>query len=513
MAASGSGEAWRGLVVHPLLHYMVLPLVAAAVPHLMAVAWSVLGGYGLGHVGLVQLGFAMLYLGAYLAWMGATRPSRSITLREALVLVAASWVFVPLLSAVPVSAALHVPLVDSWFESVSGFTTTGLSVFTGGVDPAYGVYVPSVEELPWSINAWRASTQWLGGFGVVVVFYVFARLAGLPAQLVGFAEGRFERLEPSIARSIRVLMRLYVMMTAFATLAIYLSGMPFNDALFHAMAAVSTGGFSTHSANVGFYQDPLVWAATAAAMTVGALNFADLYAFFTMKPREPSIEEKTLAAIYALAAPAAAAALAAAGTALARAVPWALYDTVSAITTTGFGIHDLGATSDLYKLTLVTLMMVGGSAFSTAGGVKLYRVAVIASTFKWGWARTLKGKDYIQAYRVGGETVDIEELARVIEVVALFTLTAVLGAAILLATIPGTHLADALFEAASAVCTTGLSVGITSAATPLPAKLTLLALMDLGRLEIHVYLAATAAAIANIREWLHTRQHHKTAHA
>jgi len=497
-------------MVHPLLHYAALPLAVAAVPHVLAVAWST-AIEALTRVTIVQLGFALLYFAAYAVWMSATRPSRSITLREALILVAASWVLVPLLSAVPVSAALHVPLVDSWFESVSGFTTTGLSVFTGGVDPAYGVYVPSVEELPWSINAWRASAQWLGGFGVVVVVYVFARLAGLPAHLAGFAEGRFERLEPSIARSIRALMKLYVMITALAALAIYLSGAPPSDALFHAMTAVSTGGFSTHSANVGYYRDPLVWAATAAAMTVGALNFADLYAFFTMRPREPSIEEKTLAAIYALAAPAAAAALAAAGTALAKTIPWALYDTASAITTTGFGIHDLGSTSDLYKLILAALMMVGGSAFSTAGGVKLYRAAVIASTLKWSWARTLKGRDYIQAYKVGGETIDIEELARVIEVVALFTLTAVLGAAILLATVPGTHLADTLFEATSAVCTTGLSVGITSAATPLPAKLTLLALMDLGRLEIHVYLAAAAAATASIRDWLHTRRYRRSS--
>ena len=489
-----------------MLHYAALPLLVAALPHAAAVAWSLVGGYGVGYAGVVQLLFVGLYLGLYLVWMGATRPSRSITLREAVVLVAVSWVLVPLLSAVPVAAALHVPLVDAWFESVSGFTTTGLSVFTGGVDPAYGVYVPSVEELPWSVQAWRALTQWLGGFGVVVVFYVFARLAGLPAHLVGFAEGRFERLEPSIARSIRALMRLYVVITLFAVLIIYLSGMPINDAVFHAMAAVSTGGFSTHSANVGYYASPLVWAATAVAMIIGALNFADLYAYFSMKPREASVEEKTLAAVYSTMAPLAVGALLLAGASLAKALPWGLYDAASAVTTTGFGIHDLAKTSDLYKLILVVLMMIGGSAFSTAGGVKLYRVAVMASTLKWSWARVLRGADYIQVYRVGGETLDTEELARVIEVTMLFTVSAVAGAMVILATVPHTGLADALFEATSAVCTTGLSVGITSASTPLPAKLTLLALMDLGRLEIHVYLAAAAAAASAAKEWLRGRK-------
>jgi trk system potassium uptake protein TrkH len=482
----------------------VLPVLVAGITSLLSAFLGLLDGdyqYSL-LLGEWGLGF----LAAGLTWLAVTRPTHSLTKEGALVLVALAWVLVPLLSAIPVAAVMKLPFVDVWFESVSGFTTTGLSVFTGGVDPAYGVYLPSVEELPWSVNAWRASTQWLGGFGVVVVFYAFARLAGLPAHLVGFAEGRFERLEPSIARSIRALMKLYVLITLAAFAAIYAAGMPPSDALFHAMAAVSTGGFSTHSQNVGYYHDPLVWAATVAAMTVGALNFADLYALFSMKPRRASIEEKTLAVIYSLSAPAAVAALVAAGVVLAKAVPWALYDVASAVTTTGFGIHDLGATSDLYKLILVALMMIGGSAFSTAGGLKLYRAAVIASTLKWGWARTLKGKDYIQAYRVGGETIDFEELARVVEVAALFILAAIVGAAVLLVAIPGLKLADALFEATSAVCTTGLSVGVTSASTPLPAKLALLALMDLGRLEIHVYIAAAAAAVEALRSRPHRQR-------
>ena len=487
--------------LHPLLHYLPsLPTITAAVPHIVALAICFLIHGGLGPECLLQLSATAAMLAAGLAWLGLTRPSRGISLEEALILVAASWVLVPLLSAVPVVAAIHVPLVDAWFESVSGFTTTGLSVFTGGVDPYYHVYVPAVEELPCGVLWWRAATQWLGGFGVVVIFYTIARIGSLPAHLVGFAEGRFERLEPSIAKSMRALMKLYIGITAVSMALFMLSGMGFWEALYHAMAAVSTGGFSTHSANVGYYHSVAIYAAAIASMLMGAMNFADLYAVFSGKPRRMSIEEKAMAVVLVVAV------------AVLLLLPRSpgivnvAFDASSALSTTGFGIHDLSNMTQAYKLILVILMLIGGSAFSTAGGIKLYRAAVLASTLKWSWSRVLRGSHYLDIHKVGGEILDFDELARVVEVALLFILLDIVGTVILLVTVPHLGLADALFEATSAVCTTGLSVGVTSASTPLAAKLTLLALMDLGRLEIHVYIAALAAAYLSVKKWRHARR-------
>ena len=487
--------------LHPLLHYVPsLPLITATIPHIIALVICLLIHGGFGPADLRQLAATALMLAAGLAWIGFTRPSRGISLEEALVLVAASWVLVPLLSAIPVVFAINVPLVDAWFESVSGFTTTGLSVFTGGVDPYYHVYVPAVEELPCGVLWWRAATQWLGGFGVVVIFYTIARIGSLPAHLVGFAEGRFERLEPSIARSMRALMKLYIGITAVSVALLMVSGMGFWEALYHAMAAVSTGGFSTHSENVGYYHSVAIYAAVIASMIMGAVNFADLYALFSGKPRKMSVEEKTMAIVLLV------------SVAVLLLLPRSpglvnvVFDATSALTTTGFGIHDLSHMTQAYKLILVILMLIGGSAFSTAGGIKLYRAAVLASTLKWSWSRVLRGSHYLDIHKVGGEILDFDELARVVEVTMLFILLDVVGTLILLVTVPHIGLADALFEATSAVCTTGLSVGVTSASTPLAAKLTLLALMDLGRLEIHVYIAAIAAAYLSVKKWRHARR-------
>jgi len=482
-------------------------LIVAAMPHAGAVLWTLLLERW-SVATSVQLVMTLIYFAVAWFWLTATRPSRPITLHEAIILVALSWVLVPLLSAIPVTLAIHVPLVDSWFEAVSGFTTTGLSVFSGQVDPAFHVYVPSVDELPWSVQAWRALTQWLGGFGVVVVFYAFARIAGLPAHLVGFAEGRLERLEPSIARSLRAFMWLYTVLTGIDVVLLYAAGMPLNDAVYHAMTAISTGGFSDRGANIGYYHSFLIEAATVAAMILGALNFADLYALFKGQQREMSVEEKTFFAVWV---PSVLIGLlllmhsAPAAWSLFRRFREAFFDTASALTTTGFGIASLSHMSPSYKFLLTILMFIGGSAFSTAGGIKLYRLAVLGSTVKWSWARVIKGPHYITSHKVGSSNVDFEELARVIEVVFLFALLDVIGTMIILVTVPHATLADAAFEATSALCTTGLSVGITSAATPLPAKLTLLALMDLGRLEIHVYIAAIAVAAAALRGRVRSR--------
>ena len=493
-----------------LVYYwlVILPLMAAA-PHLVGAVWSFLGG-GFGRVEAVQLLLSLALVSVSLAAGLVLEPAGGVDVRDSLVLVASAWALVPLLSAVVVSVAVGVPLVDSWFESVSGYTTTGLSVFTGQVDPAYGVYVPRVEELPLGVLYWRAAAQWIGGFGIVVAFYAFARLSGLPARLVGFAEGRFERLEPSIAKSLRALMRLYLLLTLLSTLLLLAAGMSPGDALYHAMTALSTGGFSSHSSSIAWFHSPAVEAAVIVSMLLGAMNFADLHKALRRltslgagSKARMSGEAGVMLTLLVLALPVAAALLQGMGLPVARALREAAFDVSSALSTTGFSVSDLGRTSDAYKYLLTILMFIGGSAFSTAGGIKLYRLAVLASSIRWSWARVLHGPDYLQVYRVGATRLDAEELARVAEVVFLFALLDAAGTLALLVTVPGTRLADAAFEATSALCTVGLSTGITGAAAPTAAKLVLITLMSLGRLEIHLYIAALAALAYKARERRH----------
>lgn len=488
------------LRVPPLLRYVALPVAAAGISHLLSATIGFLEGDTA--YSTVLMLWAVIYLSASVAWMSILQPSRSLSKEEALVLVGFSWLATPLLSAIPVAYALGVPLIDAWFESISGFTTTGLSVFTGGVDPDCGKYVPAVEELPLSILWWRAVTEWLGGFGIVVMFYVFARLGGLPAHLVGFAEGRFERLEPSIAKSIQALMALYMFLTTLGAIILYLAGMTPMDAVYHSMTGIATGGFSTHSESIAFYNSVLVEAAAIVVMALGAANFADLYAVVKGIPRRFSREIESFIAV--------AASSIALGTLMLYVAGWspyhplreAAFDVVTALSGTGFGISDLSKAPDVWKAFLVPLMLIGGSAFSTTGGIKQYRLMVLAKNIVWTVTETVYGTGRITVRRVGGYVATEQELRRVMSIVTLFVVTHAAGTLALLLILPDRSLADAAFEAASALGTVGLSVGITGATAPWQAKAVLMVLMTLGRLEVAGFLymlAATTRITRNLR--------------
>ena len=480
------------LHVPPLARYIVLPVIVAGITSLLSAMLGFLDGDYRYSTALGSWGLGFVTLG--LVWLAATRPTRSLTREGALILVALSWILVPLLSAIPVTAVMKLPLLDTWFESVSGFTTTGLSVFTGGVDPAYGVYLPRVEELPWSVLWWRAVTQWLGGFGVVVLFYTLARLGGLPAHLVGAAEGRFERLEPSISKSLRALMALYLFLTGFGTLLLYLAGMTPSDALYHTMTGLATGGFSTHSSSIGYYNSVIVEAAVIVVMILGASNFADLYALLRGIPRRFSREIETMIALMAFNSLLGFLLLARAGWEPISPLRNAVFHVISGMSGTGFGIADLSKAPTAFKLLLTVAMITGGSAFSTTGGIKMYRVMIILKSIVWSIRETVYGKARISVPRVGGYTVDESELKRAIAVTFLFV-AALLGGAFAITLVdPGIKAIDALFEAQSALCTVGLSVGITHAATHPAIKTILIVLMTLGRLEVIGFLYAAAAA-------------------
>ncbi len=479
--------------VSPLLRHVMVSVAAAGITHLLSGLTGLLSGdvtYS-----LQLLVWATAYLAFSSIWFMFVKPSRSLSKNEAFILVALAWIFTPLLSAIPVSASLHIPLVDSWFESISGYTTTGLSVFTGGVDSFFHKYVPSVEQTPPSILWWRAYCQWLGGFGIVVMFFVFARLGGLPAHLVGLAEGRYQRLEPSIAKSLRALMATYFLLTAIDAALLYWAGMTLSDAVYHSMTALATGGFSTHSSSIAFYHSVKVELAALAGMIMGASNFADIYALLVGKRRRLSGEINSLLITIIV------------SVSLSTLILWhigitwspynplreAAFHAISAVTGTGFSISDLSKAHPVWKLILSLLMLIGGSVLSTTGGIKQYRLMIFFKNLWWSIKETVYG-GVIITRRVGGYKTSPSELLNAFAVISFFFLAWMAGTIALLAFNPEYKAIDAAFEAASALGTVGLSVGITSATASFSAKITLMALMLLGRLEVIGFFYALEAA-------------------
>ena len=477
--------------VTPLLRYIVLPLLVSSTSLTLAIILGLLQG------DRTNIGKLATWIVSYsvpaLTWIYITRPKRSIKYEEVFILVAISWLTVPLSSAIPISYTYNIPLIDAWFEAISGYTTTGLTVFNGDISPEAGIYIPSVEEAPLILLWWRAVNQWLGGFGIVVFFYTLARLGGLPAHLVGLAEGRFERLEPSIARSIRALMEVYIGITALSFIVINATGMPAPDALYHTLTGVATGGFSTHSDSVGYYTMRAIWFATMLAMALGAFNFADTYRFFTRTRGRYSGEVPFFLLLAVILS----------GVLLLVTYPYYksvlgdplphIYNLFSAISGTGFSVADISTMPDSYKAVIVVAMMIGGSVLSTTGGVKVFRVMTMVFGIRILVRETIYVAGLVVPRRAWGQKITESDIQRAFVIISLFTMTLLAGTLALLTILPGVDFIDALFEAQSALCTVGLSVGITGASLPIQAKIVLMTLMTLGRLEVVGFLYALSA--------------------
>ncbi len=482
---------------HVYYAYMVLYVSAAAllVPSLVAAYLGELrvSAWFLPHA------LAMLALGE--AWRRLLRPSRGMRLDDAVIVAVLAWVTVPLLNAAPVSAALGVPFLDAWFEAVSGFTTTGLTVFTGEPDSLTGTYVPSVEELPRSIQFWRSFIQWLGGVGILVLFAAFASGGGIPSHLIGIAEGRYEHLEPSIARSVRAFLLVYAGLTVLAAALFLAAGMGLYEAVNHAMTGVATGGFSVHDESFAYYNSPLVEAAAVAVMVLGALNFADQYALVRSASLRILRNPETLAmvVIIALLSCLGAALLALRGYDVLSALRYSAFQFVSAVTGTGFQTMDLSGAPEDFKLLLTVACLLGGSIISTTGGIKMFRLVILVASFKWIYEEFVSVPGRIVVRKLGGRYVGMRELQQAVAIVALFISCWVAGTLAVYVLAPGARIVDVGFEVASALGNVGLSTGLTGASMPAAAKLVLIALMSLGRLEILPYLLAVVAAASQAR--------------
>ncbi len=486
----------RRIRVHPLIHYQGYIWVIAALTLIVPALYGLIFQYNVPRETSVALymldyGLGFLMVGLVIAYL--TMPARRLRRDEALILTVATWLLVPLLVALPVAEALHVPFIDTWFESVSGFTTTGLSMFTGARDSLTGTYVPTVEQLPKTVLFWRSFIQWVGGVGIVVAAITIITRPGSAARLLYISEGRSERIEPSTSTTAKRVLLVYTIVTAIATIILYISGMNWFDALNHAMAAVATGGFSTKNGSIGEYHSIAVELAAIAAMIFGAISFSDWYNLL-IKGRVrrflASPEFKMLISITALATLAGQIALMEAGYGLFQALRYSLFQVVSSITTTGFQNRGLADLPDSFKLVLIVLSLIGGSAFSTAGGVKLLRVLIAVKSVLWEARSSVAPRGYAPRRRIAWILVSDDDVRRAFTVIFAYIVAMLVSTFIALLVAPQYRLVDMSLEVASALGNVGISVGITGASMPVALKILFIADMLLGRLEILPYFFA-----------------------
>jgi trk system potassium uptake protein TrkH len=310
-----------------------------------------------------------------LLWLPNLHERSELSVRDGFLIVTLFWVILGMACALPFIIGLHLGITDALFESISGFTTTGATVITG------------LDKLPKSILYHRQQIQFLGGMGIIVLAVAILPLLGVGGMQLYRAEAsgvaKNEKLTPRIAETARVLWIIYFALTMACALSYWLAGMNAFDAIGHAYATVATGGFSTHDASIGYYNSPAIEAISIVFMLSGGVNFAIHYLAWrrlSLAPYGTDPEVRGFGLIFLFATLFVAAGLYWAGTyqGLWESLRFAAFQVASILTSTGFGTASYAAWPRHLPLTMVIIAFIGGCVGSTAGGLKVVRIMLLA---------------------------------------------------------------------------------------------------------------------------------------
>jgi trk system potassium uptake protein len=461
-----------GLILSPLLLLYFYPAERYLIP-----AFLLPGG-------------AFVLLGLGLWWWLGDGATTSLSYQEGSAIVVLAWVLTLVGGMLPFMLGMGLNFTNALFESTSGWTTTGLSVL-------------DVTTTPHLLLFYRSVTQLAGGAGLAII--TLSALVGPAGAGLGVAEGRGEQLVPNVRRSAKLVLVLYLSNCLIGTIALYLAGMEWFDAINHAFTALSTGGFSTRTESIGYWDSALVEAVVIVLMLVGTLNFTTSYTLLRGNFRAVARNgELRLEALLIVAA--ATVLLLGVTTGLyagfAQQLRVSIFETVTALSTTGFSTVGYGNWNAVGWLTLILLMLVGGGTGSTAGAIKQYRIYVLYRALRWEIRSLFLPKDVVTEPDLWqGEAQIFLSDARIRQValfVFLYLGTFFIGSLIIAA--HGYSFQDSLFEFASSIGTIGLSIGVTAPDAPPGVLWTQIAGMALGRLEFFTIIVGIMKITSDLKQ-------------
>lgn len=352
----------------------------------------------------------------------------AMTRREATLAVVLIWVFAGIFGGLPFVVGAGMSPADAFFEAISGFTTTGATVI-GNIE----------GSLSHPLLLWRSVIQWLGGMGIVVLFVaVFPTVgAGAKHMFKGEVPGTTaEGLAPRIAETSFTLWKLYAALTAILALILWGLGMSFFEAACHAMTALSTGGFSTRDASVAAFESAPIDYALSIFMLIGSVNYALYHAMLRTRSLRALLLSTELKA-FVVVVTVSTIALTIGILPLHHHDPlesfrYALFTIATFISSTGYGTEDYMLYPSSMVALICVVMFIGGCSGSTAGGLKVERVVLLA---KLSWAEIHRSfrPAVIRVVRMGRAAVPADVLMDVAVFVGVFMLC--LGGGVLLVTI------------------------------------------------------------------------------
>lgn len=292
--------------------------------------------------------------------------------KDGFAIVTYGWLIASLFGMLPYILSGALPsAIDAFLETMSGFTTTGATVFN------------EVEHLPHGILLWRSLTHWLGGMGIIVLFVAILSTLGTGGMQIVKAEmpgPMAEKIRPRISDSAKFLWIIYIVMTALNIAALMLCGFSLFDAINHAFSTVATGGFSTKTSSMGYYHNPAAEWVSIFFMFFAGVNFS-LYYHIVKKKSLRSLWQSKVFQWYLWIVVGATALISidliAAGRPILQAIRTSAFHVVSLITTTGFITEDYSLWPSLAITILLGLLLVGACAGSTGGGIKVDRWMIL----------------------------------------------------------------------------------------------------------------------------------------
>ena len=416
---------------------------------------------------------------------------QDLTARDGMAVAGLSWVILSFFGALPFVFSGAIPhLADAYFETVSGFTTTGSTILT------------EIEGLPRGILFWRSFTHWIGGMGVLIfTLAVLPRLSGRTSHLAR-AESpgpTFTKLLPKMGDTAKVLYALYIALTGMETILLLLAGMNLYDALIHAFGTAGTGGFSNYNASIAAFHSPLIEWIIAVFMMLFGVNFA-MYYHLLRKDKDSILHNEELWTYLGIVL---AATLAITLSILPRsdgffpALRTAFFQVNAITSTTGFSTADFNVWPLFAKAILLLLLCLGACAGSTAGGIKLSRILLLVKSAYRDLRHTLQPRK-VAVVRMEGKPVQEATLSQVGVYLFLWLILAVLGT--LLLTFETEDLITAMTAALTCLSNVGPGFNGVGPAENFAffspgAKLLLSFLMLAGRLEIYPVLLLFAPEI------------------
>ncbi len=411
-----------------------------------------------------------------------TTLDRDIRHREGFAVVTFSWFLASACASLPFLLSGAIPsFTDAFFEAVSGLTTTGASILT------------EIEGLPHGVLFWRSLTHWIGGMGIIVLSLAILPFLGVGGMELYKAEGvrtPSDRLTPRIAETAKILWGVYVIITSALVLLLLLGGMNLFDALCHAFGTIATGGYSTRNASIAAYPSPYIHYVIILFMIIGALNFSLHYRALRGDFR---VYFRDHEARFYMAVLGVSLLIACMGTfshrefGIERTFRDTLFQVTSIGTTTGFATADYAKWNYGSQYMLVVLMLFGGCAGSTGGGIKQIRILVVLRFVIREITRMLHPNAVVPV-RVGKEAMQRDIVANILGSFILYMFT--FGVGVLLISLLGYDMPTAFGGVASTMGGVGPGLGLVGPMNnyghfPGIAKWIFCVLMLLGRLEIY----------------------------